>query len=363
MWILDGKEVHYCLSKIVPQHCKLMFSVHILIAVIACNAVKCLSMIWLICTQRESTFVTFGDGLSSWLRQPDRVTKNGPPWKSRITSLRYPRDASYLCAISLGQWGTTMIIFSSVVLFTALGLGMGIPMLSPDDNIISAGFGATNNDMAFYRSGNLATMVIITNAPQVLWTFVYLVYNALLTNMHFTHELTAYKLHRKTLRVTTPYGEQRNTYTLQLPLTIGLPLMLGSSAVHWLISQAIFLVNIEGGTQSIKPFSSLIVGDSDSQDSTSPAPTSESQGITSIAPMLVILVITVCMMVVAIGLGFRKHAGDPLIFAASNSFALAAAAHRPSNDVDAAVLPVKWGRVVGDGDSVGRCCFTSKEVR
>jgi hypothetical protein len=49
--------------------------------------------------------------------------------------------------------------------------------------------------------------------------------------------------------------------------------------------------------------------------------------------------------------------------AASCSLALAAAAHRPADDVDAAVLPVRWGEVGAMGDAdVGHCCFTSREV-
>lgn len=49
--------------------------------------------------------------------------------------------------------------------------------------------------------------------------------------------------------------------------------------------------------------------------------------------------------------------------ARSCSVALAAAAHRPKDDVDAAFLPVQWGEVRGEGtDEVGHCCFTSQEV-
>lgn len=49
--------------------------------------------------------------------------------------------------------------------------------------------------------------------------------------------------------------------------------------------------------------------------------------------------------------------------AASSSFALAAASHRPVKGVDAAVLPVRWGEVVEMGNAdVGYCCFTRQEV-
>jgi hypothetical protein len=69
------------------------------------------------------------------------------------------------------------------------------------------------------------------------------------------------------------------------------------------------------------------------------------------------------MLLVAVGLAFRKLPGS-MPFAGSCSMAFAAAAHRPKSDVDAAVLPVKWGvsRQPEDAEDVGHCCFTSEEV-
>lgn len=303
-------------------------------------------MIWLVWRQRQPTFVTFGDALSSWLIEPDMATKEGPSTKMRIPErkretrnmrLLRPLDATCMAAISVRRWATAMIICSSAVVASALGLALSLSMLSEtsDDNIMTAGFGTVNTNMVFRRSRDLATSVIVTNTPQMIWSFVYLLYNALLTNMHLTHELSAYKVRRKPLRVTTPYGQQRKSYWLQLPFSYGIPLIVTSALVHWLISQAVFLVHVEGD---------------------------ETKSIMSPAPMLVILVITLCMMLLAIGLGFRKLPGGPMPVAASCSFALAAAAHRPPYDVDAAVLPVKWGKVMELGDRARDCCFTSREV-
>lgn len=69
------------------------------------------------------------------------------------------------------------------------------------------------------------------------------------------------------------------------------------------------------------------------------------------------------MLLAAVGSGFRKSASH-IPVAGSCSVALAAAAHRPKSDIDAAFLPVQWGEVNSEGtDEVGHCCFTSKEVR
>lgn len=68
------------------------------------------------------------------------------------------------------------------------------------------------------------------------------------------------------------------------------------------------------------------------------------------------------MLAAIVGCGFRKFASH-IPVAGSCSVALAAAAHRPKDDVDAAFLPVQWGEVRREGtDKVGHCCFTSHEV-
>lgn len=68
------------------------------------------------------------------------------------------------------------------------------------------------------------------------------------------------------------------------------------------------------------------------------------------------------MLFVLLGFGFRKFASH-IPVAGSCSVALAAAAHRPKDDVDAAFLPVQWGEVRSEGtDEVGHCCFTSHDV-
>lgn len=64
-------------------------------------------------------------------------------------------------------------------------------------------------------------------------------------------------------------------------------------------------------------------------------------------------------------MGLRRFKGNMPV-AGSCSVAIAAACHRPREDVDAAFLPVQWGEVVSvsrnDGEEVGHCCFTSLDV-
>jgi hypothetical protein len=227
---------------------------------------------------------------------------------------------------------------------------------STSDTIISLGFGVVNSNMLFnggneQGSGGLASSVLFVNMPQVALSFVYLSSNAFVTCMLLADEYSRYEVHRRPLRVTTPVGKQRATYWLQLPYTYGLPLIATSATLHWLISQSLFLVRVETYSEG-KPYeSSMESGNSSSAVGLSPA------------PMLVVVILGTCITVIAIGMGFRKLKGHAMPVAASCSFALATASHRPVGDVDAAVLPVKWGEATEMGNAdVGHCCFTSQEI-
>ena len=149
---------------------------------------------------------------------------------------------------------------------------------------------------------------------------------------------------RKPLRVTDPIGDQRSTYRLQLPYKYGIPLLILSGILHWLVSQSLFLARVTSYDSS---------GASDEEESVSTV------GYSCIA---IITVITLGAVVVLIGIlmGFRQYKpGMPL--AGSCSAAISAACHRPKEDDDAAVKPVMWG-ALGMKDGVGHCCLSSFEV-
>ena len=71
----SGSRIQYCLSDPVDEHCKLQFSLAIMIAVIVCNLVKtiCISVIaW---KPNWEPLVTLGDAIASFLDRPDVTTK------------------------------------------------------------------------------------------------------------------------------------------------------------------------------------------------------------------------------------------------------------------------------------------------
>ncbi|KAI6820880.1 hypothetical protein KC332_g9447 [Hortaea werneckii] len=197
-------------------------------------------------------------------------------------------------------------------------------------------------------SAGLVLSVLLANLPQAIVSFLYLTYNGLFTCMCLAHEYSQYGLagRKKPLRVTTPHGQQRSTYYLQLPFRYAAPLLIASTTLHWLISQSIFLARIstsdyKGQSSSGSDFSEVGF---------------------SCLPVLLTILLGTMMLLAALGCGFRKFASH-IPVAGSCSVALAAAAHRPKDDVDAAFLPVQWGEVRSEGtDEVGHCCFTSQEV-
>lgn len=171
--------------------------------------------------------------------------------------------------------------------------------------------------------------------------------------MLLSHEWSGYAHVRKPLRVTTPAGSQRSTYRLQLPYKYGIPLLVLSGTLHWLVSQSIFLARVDY-------YNNGSLDDGDSYD----ANVGDFQPISTLgySCIAIITVITLGGIVILIGIlhGFRKYKpGVPL--AGSCSAAISAACHRPNEDVDAAYKPVMWGAVKSN-NPIGHCCFTSFEV-
>ena len=199
-------------------------------------------------------------------------------------------------------------------------------------------------------SGGLLATVLLANSPQLLLSFLYFSYNGIITCMIMGHEWSSYAQKRRPLRVTSPTEEQRCTYYLQLPYRYGIPLLVASGTLHWLVSQAIFLARVD-------------VIDSEGQ------PTSDSISTCGYSPIALIFVIALGTILVLIGItcGFLKSKGN-MPLAGSCSAAISAACHPPESDVDAPLKPVMWGTITDslgleDGETgIGHCSFTSLPV-
>jgi hypothetical protein len=210
------------------------------------------------------------------------------------------------------------------------------------------GFGDVkgNNLLAFQTS--LLGGVLLANLPQTLLSYLYLAGNAFYTTMLISAEYANYSVHRKTLRVTSPVGQQRSSYWLGIPFRYAIPISIMSGLFHWLTSQSLFKVQISITNMHTRAVASEI-------------------STCGYSPVAIILTTVVAALFAGGGIFvsmFRFPSGIPV--ASSNSAAISAACHRPSDDIDASVLPVKWGAIthgdeVGE-EPIGHCCFSSFEV-
>ena len=69
--------LQYCLSVPVEEHCKIQFSLAIMIAVIVCNLIKTVCMSMIAWNRGPEPLVTLGDAIASFLDRPDVTTEGG----------------------------------------------------------------------------------------------------------------------------------------------------------------------------------------------------------------------------------------------------------------------------------------------
>jgi hypothetical protein len=167
------------------------------------------------------------------------------------------------------------------------------------------------------------------------------------------YEWVTYSQHRKGLRVTRqPSGAQRSTYFLQLPYRFGIPLMVLSVTLHWLVSQSIFLAAIE----LYEVNGDLGVGSSSQRDF-------KTLGYSPLA-VIAVLVLGGLMIISMVAFGYIPYKrGMPL--AGTCSLAISAACHpteQVEGDESIAEKMLQWGVVSIGDDEIGHCAFSVDEV-
>ncbi|KAI5369857.1 hypothetical protein Slin15195_G007350 [Septoria linicola] len=375
-WAINGKRIDYCLSQDMPPRCELQFSVSILAAVIACNVFKTVAMFLTLYAQKGMPIVTVGDAVAAFLEEPDPCTA-GRCLASRVDLLGLKQEHSaesmpkvfsatdrsvWLASAASGKrwaitFGLTILWMSiSAFLLSMATRTLGSTGVSP----YALGFGAIDSraliDLGLPSAGTsgLISAILLANLPQAIVSCLYLLYNGLLTVstppsrrpdetfersetvltsgrrhkcLFSAQEWSNYAHTRKSLRVSSPCGQQRGTYYLQLPLRYSVPLIAISVVLHWFISQAIFLARVnvfDNGEASVDDISQVGY---------------------SCAPILGSILIGAALLLGALAAGFTRFRTDMPV-AGSCSLAISAACHAPNSDQDAAYLPVMWGETV-----------------
>jgi hypothetical protein len=205
---------------------------------------------------------------------------------------------------------------------------------------------------------NLVLNAIIANSPQVILSMLYFSYNALFTAFLLSYEWISYAHKRKGLRVSRqPIGAQKTEYFLQLPYRFGIPLMLLSGTLHWLVSQGIFLVSIDFYDVFGRPGSYDAMLISSMMDV-------KTCGYSPIA-IISVVILGILMTTAIVAFGFVPYKGGSTL-AGNCSLAISAACQLDKRvDEDgaaAAVGRLMWGVIGQSEDGVGHCSFSTKDV-
>ncbi|PVH88666.1 hypothetical protein DL98DRAFT_580231 [Cadophora sp. DSE1049] len=396
--------VDYCLSEPWPERCEFNFSPSLMTAVIVCNVIKILCLGLILWRHRTSTLVTTGDAIASFLDTPDPVTKShcllsrkdvvsGKWLQSEATPVPYSKsNLRWHHAASTGRWWFCYGLSAAVLITSIAFFIVGVKSI-PDSPLPlmkylwSLGFGtAMPEAIVAVEVDGFAANVLFANFPQLILSFLYLAYNGLFTSMLGAVEYGRFSQHRKGLRVSSkPEGAQRSSYYLQLPYTYGMPLIVLSIVLHWLVSQSIFvvLIHISKWTE-LKQYQGFGYMDNLTACGYSP-----------IALFFVVLVSTLALIGGRI-LGCRRLPGD-IPLAGGCSLVISAACH-PGSTKDGfsgvhSTSEVQWGAIparqysksetiakspsddtelleittcdlalLGDSPSLGHCSFSSDLV-
>ena len=354
----DYTVLQYCLAQPAVQSCRVEVSLILLFIVIFCNAVKVMCLFLVLWLPSFQPLITMGDAIATFLACPDSTTSlkgalihhksesdtpTAPYWRpTRIRWFRSVDGSRWIkgvCFIA-GLW---LLIYCFLVASI-----IGRKKNGYSSNLHTAwsiGYGAIDASYLIQATidAPILVNVLIVNLPQLILSLAYVVYNTLLTSMLRSAEYSSYSLHRKPLRVSQPTGIQRSTYWLQLPFRYAMPLIVAFGALHWLVSESVFLVNI-------------IVANEATGESTSACGWSE-------AALISVLILLGLLAAVLLGIAFFRRHPPGLVAEDLGSMAISKRCHSPYGTENTTRLRVKFGFVEREElDGKGRLGFSTGTV-
>ncbi|KAF7525639.1 hypothetical protein G7054_g11020 [Neopestalotiopsis clavispora] len=354
-------QIDHCLAE--PAICQVRMSNILILTVIICVLIKIVTCVFLLSTLSETSIVTPGDAIESFISKPDLITKGlGTLVLSEAQDLEcQPRklcipsaDPEVSLAIRPRRWKKKNLRLNATV-----SRGTWVQSYYPIFLALEC-FGESGAHNVWQlddlKMGYLGTLIFV-NMPQLILSALYLTINSLFTQFHVEQEWNSYSRKHRPLRVSYPIGKQTSTYRLQLPYKYSISLIAVSILLHWLVSNAMFLFIIEGGAKGT------------GLDDVSPRPDlAESMGVSSDAVIAVGysgLSILICFCVgifvatCPIIFGCRKLKSD-MVVGATNSLVISAACHVPrissaavSRDINDEVVEIGSSLVSGRSDEDG----------
>ena len=220
--------------------------------------------------------------------------------------------------------------------------------VTPLSTLWANGFGHVYplNVLPWTLNWSLSANIVFANLPQLLLSVLYVCYNQYFTVMCASAETMRFAARRRTLRVSRPHGQQRSSYWLSLPFRYSMPLLGVSAALHWALSQSIFLAEV-----------SYVTAD---------GVVDESKQMNGVGWSLLGLVIMcslgtlLLVVIVVVGYAFSFTRGMPVLGCCS--LTISAACHGHDGRLDEDQKPLMYGVVEVTGDRTGRVGFSSLEV-
>ncbi|CAH0026002.1 unnamed protein product [Clonostachys rhizophaga] len=382
IWTIGTARVKYCLSQKPKTPCQLNVALNLIYVVVCFNALKFVIIVILATSNlvNREPLVTIGDAVASFIDSQEPATKGMCLLSSaeahfsqelddyqEVSAVVYkPQNNRCSVAASLRRWLLASILII-VALATLVGLlGHGVHDLNQRfsrgdwQSLWDLGIGTINPyttiEWKLPRRGEASVIatVLISNLPQVLLSFLYLILNGLITSMAGAIEWSKYgQGTQRPLRVSFPKGKQRSTFFLQLPYRYSIPMLSLSVLMHWMVSQSLFVVQIfeESTWESIYEDADYLGVDS-------------AITIPAYSPMAIILTIVIVAVTFLgiVGLG-RVRLRDGLPTTKNSSLVISAACHPLEGT--SSMEAVKWGVVLiaEDGSNqVGHCSFSNHKV-
>ncbi|KUJ14616.1 uncharacterized protein LY89DRAFT_720111 [Mollisia scopiformis] len=256
-----AQAIKYCLSEVNQQGCRVLLSIPTLAIIICCNLLKVIIMIMMFRTRNSNAkpLVTRGDAIQSFIELPDPTTddmclydknmiEKGFWERAKLPQEYYPRKRLWFGACSTKRWVITNVM--AVATLVVLGaVNFSFPKSISDAWLLGLDTAASeqtvvNIGMTGKGLSGVVSNLLLADLPQALFSLLFLSYNSLFTFMYAADEWHRFAHEKKTLRVSSPIGDQRSTYWLQMPYKAAFPLVAIAFVFHWLISESLYFSRI-----------------------------------------------------------------------------------------------------------------------
>ncbi|KAI0451961.1 hypothetical protein F5B21DRAFT_485209 [Xylaria acuta] len=248
----DHLDVGYCLAERLEGQCGVGFSNLLFLIVTLCvlaKTVMCVAVIVVLRNQRS--LVTIGDAVESFISRPDPHTQGlglltdralqskrseipiGPVSWSSVSARGFAAIPWKSCALNHFVLGFVFVL--GIVALAVTSMISGITAFNGIDN------SSVDSNPVVLQPASFFGVLLEANVAQFLLSLWYLAYNTLWTRWQMAKEWDAFSLTYQPLRVTFPRGKQVSTSWLQLPIKYGIPIMLASTILHWLMSNAFYV--------------------------------------------------------------------------------------------------------------------------